>query len=193
VLSDIGRLRAVRKAVGDGVRLAVDGNGRWDLPTCLRFARLAADLDLVWFEEPLWYDDLRGHRKLAAGTSLPIALGEQLYSKEAFASFVDAGAVHFVQPDVTRLGGITEYIEVAHLAHAHRLPVVPHAGEMSQVHSHLAFWHPATQVLEYIPWIRDHFLDPIRVESGWFHQPQLPGAGTTVEPKSLAEFSVPLQ
>ncbi len=49
-----------------------------------------------------------------------------------------SGAVHYVQPDVTRLGGITEYIQVADLAHAHCLPVAPHAGEMSQVHVHLS-------------------------------------------------------
>jgi L-alanine-DL-glutamate epimerase-like enolase superfamily enzyme len=190
VTEDIRRLRAVRAAVGDRVRLAVDGNGKWDLPTCLRFVREAHDLDLVWFEEPLWYDDVPSHRRLATATALPVALGEQLYSKEAFATFIDAGAVHFVQPDVTRLGGITEYIEVAHLAHAFRLPVVPHAGEMSQVHSHLAFWHPATDVLEYIPWIRNHFLDPIRVADGWFLKPDQPGAGTTPRPESMATFAV---
>lgn len=193
LMEDIARITAVRRAVGERVRIAVDGNGKWDLPTCLRFADRARDLDLVWFEEPLWYDDVPAHRKLAAVTTLPIALGEQLYTKEAFATFIDAGAVHFVQPDVTRLGGITEYIEVAHLAHAHRLPVVPHAGEMSQVHTHLAFWHPATQILEYIPWIRDHFVDPIRVEAGDFLRPEMPGAGTTPRAESLAAFSITLR
>ncbi|HVG46812.1 MAG TPA: mandelate racemase/muconate lactonizing enzyme family protein, partial [Rubellimicrobium sp.] len=76
---DVLRLRKVRAALGDGVRLAVDGNGRWDLPTCLRFASMAEDLHLVWFEEPLWYDDVASHRRLAQSTTIPIALGEQLY------------------------------------------------------------------------------------------------------------------
>jgi L-alanine-DL-glutamate epimerase-like enolase superfamily enzyme len=187
---DVLRLRKVRAALGDGVRLAVDGNGRWDLPTCLRFASMAEDLHLVWFEEPLWYDDVASHRRLAEVTTIPIALGEQLYTKEAFAGFVDAGAVHWVQPDVTRLGGVTEYIEVAHLAHAHRLPVAPHAGEMSQVHLHLALWHPATTVLEYIPWIRDHFEDGIRVEDGRYLPSEQPGASTTPKAASLDQFSV---
>jgi len=59
---------------------------------------------------------------------------------------------------------------------------------MSQVHVHLAFWHPATSILEYIPWIRDHFEDPIRVEDGDFVRPELPGAGTTPHKESLARF-----
>jgi L-alanine-DL-glutamate epimerase-like enolase superfamily enzyme len=189
-IDDIRRLRAVRAAVGDGVRLAVDGNGKWDLPTCLRFAALAEYLALVWFEEPLWYDDVASHARLAQATKIPLALGEQLYTKDAFAAFVAARAVHWVQPDVTRLGGVTEYIEVAHLAHAHRLPVAPHAGEMSQVHVHLALWHPATTVLEFIPWIRDHFEDGVRVEAGRYLAPALPGAGTTPKARSLENFAV---
>ena len=185
---DITRLEAVRRQVGPGVRIAVDGNGKWDLPTSVRFCAAAKDLDLYWFEEPIWYDDVAGHAQLARSTTIPIALGEQLYTVDAFKMFVDAGAVSYVQPDVTRLGGITEYIQVADLALAHRLPVVPHAGEMSQVHVHLSYWHPASTILEYIPWIKDHFEEPIHVQDGIFRLPQHPGAGTTLLPDSLARF-----
>jgi L-alanine-DL-glutamate epimerase-like enolase superfamily enzyme len=187
---DLDRLRAVRQAVGKGVSIAIDGNGKWDLPTCQRFCANAADIDLFWFEEPLWYDDVESHRVLANSTSIPVALGEQLYTLDAFKSFVAAGAVRYVQPDVTRLGGITEFVQVADLALAYRLPVAPHAGEMSQVHAHLAFWHPATTVLEYIPWIKDHFEDPISVKDGYFVRPRKPGAGTTPLDSSLEKYSV---
>ena len=186
---DLARLRAVRQAVGPTVRIAVDGNGKWDLPTCLRFCARAEALDLYWFEEPMWYDDVISHAALARATSIPVALGEQLYTLDAFNAFLAAGAVQYVQPDVTRLGGITEYIQVADLAHAHRLPVAPHAGEMSQVHVHLSFWHPAAGILEYIPWIKDHFVEPIRVEAGSYIRPREPGAGTTPLPESIARFS----
>lgn len=187
---DIRRIEAVRAAVGDGISIAIDGNGRWDLPTAQRFCAEAAHLGLYWFEEPLWYDDVSAHRRLAESTAVPVALGEQIYSLDGFKEFIAAGAVHYVQPDVTRLGGITEYIQVADLAHGFRLPVAPHAGEMSQVHVHLAFWHPATSILEYIPWIRDHFVDPIRVEDGNFLRPTQPGAGSTPLAESLERFGV---
>jgi L-alanine-DL-glutamate epimerase-like enolase superfamily enzyme len=189
---DLQRLEAVREAVGPGISVAIDGNGKWDLPTCQRFCASARDLDLFWFEEPLWYDDVESHRKLGEVTSIPLALGEQLYSLDAFKSFVSAGAVQYVQPDVTRLGGITEYIQVADLAHAFRLPVAPHAGEMSQVHVHLAFWHPATSLLEYIPWIKDHFEDPAVVRDGHYQRPQLPGAGTTPLRSTFEKHSINL-
>ena len=187
---DLDRLEAVRKALGPRVRIAIDGNGKWDLPTCLRFVRGAAPLDIFWFEEPLWYDDVEGHRALAAASPIPIALGEQLYSLDAFRAFVAAGAVHYVQPDTTRLGGVSEYIEVANLARAFRLPVAPHAGEMSQAHVHLAYWHPSTTLLEYIPWIKDHFIEPATVKDGSFLRPEQPGASTTPLAASLDRFGV---
>jgi L-alanine-DL-glutamate epimerase-like enolase superfamily enzyme len=96
-----------------------------------------------------------------------------------------------VQPDVTRLGGITEYIQVADLALAHRLPVAPHAGEMSQVHVHLSYWHPATSILEYIPWIKDHFVEPIVVRDGIYQRPHQPGASTTPLASSLERYGQP--
>jgi len=186
--ADLKRLEAVRKLVGPSVRVAIDGNGKWDLPTCLRFVEAARGLDIFWFEEPMWYDDIGSHAALARASSIPIALGEQLYTLDAFRAFISAGAVHYVQPDVTRLAGISEYIQVADLALAHRLPVVPHAGEMSQVHVHLSYWHPASTILEYIPWIKDHFEEPAEVEGGAYRLPQHPGAGTTPLAASMEQF-----
>ena len=189
---DIRRLAAVRETIGPRVTLAVDGNGKWDLPTCLRFVHAARDLDLYWFEEPLWYDDVQSHAALARASCVPVALGEQLYTQDAFAQFIAQGAVHWVQPDVTRLAGITETIRVADLAHANRLPIAPHAGEMSQVHVHLSYWHPACPLLEYIPWIKDCFVEPANVVDGHFLLPQVPGAGTTPTADAMRACARPL-
>jgi L-alanine-DL-glutamate epimerase-like enolase superfamily enzyme len=186
---DIERIEAVRNAVGTSVTIAVDANGKWDLPTCRRFCVRAEALDLFWFEEPTWYDDVAAHAALARSTMIPVALGEQLYTADAFNGFIGAGAVHYVQPDVTRLGGITEYIRVAHQAHASRLPVVAHVGDMGQVHVHLSYWHPATPMLEYIPWIKDCFAEPIRVDDGHYVLPQMPGAGCTLTEEAMAAHS----
>ena len=188
---DIARIEAVRRAVGPSITIAIDANGKWDLPTCQRFCARAAPLDLFWFEEPMWYDDIASHAALARSTPIPVALGEQLYTADAFSAFIDAGAVHYVQPDVTRLAGITEYIQVAHTAHAHRLPVVAHVGDMGQVHVHLSYWHPATPMLEYIPWIKDCFAEPIRVEDGLYVRPQLPGAGCTLTDAAMRAHGQP--
>lgn len=192
-MADIKRLEKIRTAIGPDITLAIDGNGKWDLPTCKRFCARAEALDIFWFEEPLWYDDVMSHRELALSTSIPVALGEQLYTADAFCAFTQNQAIHWVQPDVTRLGGITEYLQVASLALAHRLPVAPHAGEMSQVHRHLAYWHPGTPVLEYIPWIKDAFLEPAEVVAGDFVLPQQAGASSTPSDEAFRRFAKPLR
>jgi L-alanine-DL-glutamate epimerase-like enolase superfamily enzyme len=189
---DLRRLEAVRAAIGPDVTLAVDGNGKWDLATCLRFCRGAEPLDLFWFEEPLWHDDVQGHAQLARASRIPVALGEQLYTQDAFAEFFRQQAIHWVQPDVTRMGGLTEVLRVCEAANAYRLPVAPHAGDMSQVHVHLSYAHPACAVLEYIPWIKDCFTDPAEVVDGYFRLPQVPGAGTTPTAEALARYAKPV-
>lgn len=185
---DLRRLAAVRQAIGPDVTLAIDGNGKWDLPTCLRFCRVAQAFDVYWFEEPLWHDDVKGHAQLARATPIPVALGEQLYTPDAFSEFINQQAIHWVQPDVTRMAGLTDVLRVCETAHAFRLPVAPHAGDMSQVHVHLSYAHPACEVLEYIPWIKDCFTDPAEVVDGYFRRPELPGAGTSPTAAAWAQY-----
>jgi L-alanine-DL-glutamate epimerase-like enolase superfamily enzyme len=74
-----------------------------------------------------------------------------LYSEYDFRHFIGAGAVRFVQPDVTRLGGISEWLRVADRAHEAGLPVAAHAGDMAQIHVQTCLAHPACAILEHIP------------------------------------------
>ncbi|MFW5806714.1 MAG: mandelate racemase/muconate lactonizing enzyme family protein [Spirochaetota bacterium] len=188
VREDADRCRAVRHAVGDNVLIATDANGRWDLPTAQRFSRAVRDLDILWIEEPLWHDDVEAHAELAGTTSLPIALGEQIYTPEGLSQFISRRALHFVQPDATRIGGVSGFLQAAAHARAMGLPVAAHAGEMSQVHRHLALALPHHTILEYIPWIAHAFTDPATVEEGAFLPPSEPGAGTTPTPEAIATF-----
>jgi len=187
---DLKRIAAVRKAIGPNLKLMVDGNGKWDLTTALQFGRKFSDYDVFWFEEPIWYDDLYSHTILARALETPIALGEQLYTLDDFRNFILGQALQFVQADAVRLGGVTEWIQVADLALAYHLPVVPHIGDMMQVHLHLAIAHRACKMMEYIPWTRDCFNEPASVKDGSFIVPELPGAGTTMHAAALESYAV---
>ena len=187
---DLRRVEAVRNALGPEVKLMTDANGRWRLPGAIDVAARLKDFDVTWIEEPLWHDDVRGHAELAAAIETPVALGEMLYSLAAFEEFIAAGGVHFVQPDATRLGGITEAWQVSDAAHAAGLPVTPHAGDMAQVQAHLSLAHPGIELLEFIPWIQDCFTERLVIEGGIFRHPQQPGAGTALTPEALEQYSV---
>ena len=185
---DIDRLEKVRNAAGTNTMVAVDANGKWELNEAKQFCNLAKDLDVHWLEEPLWYDNLLDHKTLSDYTNTPIALGEQLYTLEAFEAFITTGSVQFPQPDVTRLAGISDFLKVADKAHERRLPITAHVGDMGQIHVHLSFAHPACSLLEYIPWISEAFEEPIKVKDGEYFRPEMPGAGTTPKPEKLHQY-----
>lgn len=188
VHEDLRRVQSVREAIGPDIDLMADANGRWLFPDAFDFCKRVTDFHLKWLEEPIWYDDVEGHRQLATRCEVPIALGEQLYTVDHFKQFLAAGAVDFVQPDAVRLAGITEWLMVADLALAYRLPVVPHVGDMAQVHLHLAIAHPSCNLLEYIPWLKECFEEAATVSDGYFATPLQPGAGSTFLPQAFDKY-----
>lgn len=189
---DLKRIEAVRKAIGDGPNLMVDANGKWNLADAIQFGRRFSDYDITWFEEPLWHDDVNNHARLAEKIDTPIALGELLYNVDAFRPFIEAGAVHYVQPDVMRVGGITPWIQIADLTASHRLPLVPHHGDMMQAQIHLCIAHRACWMLEYIPWTLPYFEEPANVSEGKFVVPRLPGASTTLKKEVFEKYGQPI-
>jgi L-alanine-DL-glutamate epimerase-like enolase superfamily enzyme len=189
---DAARVRAVRKAVGPEITLMADANQRWDVATAQRILPALAEAELDWFEEPVHADDLGAHRRLQAATTVDIAAGESLYSYHAFASFLAADALRLVQPDVTRLGGVTEWLQVANHAAGYGVRVVPHAGDMMQVHQHLAgvVLTEAPPLLEFIPWTQDAFEHRSVVSEGFAERPQEPGASTAVSKQAREKWQV---
>lgn len=187
---DYRRVKAVREAIGDGIMLMADVNMVWDTHTACTWGKRLEEFQLFWLEEPLHPDDVAGHARLARELVTPIALGENLYHRFSFRDYIAAGAVAFVQADVTRVGGITEWLRIANLAASYNLPVVPHVGDMMQIHQHLVAATPNAPMLEYIPWVLDLFEDPVRVENGHIRVPQEPGASTRMRKDSLEKWRV---
>jgi L-alanine-DL-glutamate epimerase-like enolase superfamily enzyme len=187
---DLARVTAVREALGPDVDLMVDVNQGWDLTTAVTWAPRYDELHLRWLEEPLDPDDVSGHARLAAATKTPIALGEHVYSRTAFRDFIERGGIGYVQADVTRLGGITEWLAVAEMAQAHHLPVVPHCGDLMRVAPHLGVGHPSCPLVECIPWAQELFADELEIRPGRLRPSDTPGASTTFDPAAFAALRV---
>ncbi len=175
VSEDVARLRAVRDAVGDGFELMVDANQCFTLSEALRRAPHYAALGIAWFEEPLPADDLAGHVALAAASAVPIAVGESLYSPGQFADVIRARAASIIQVDVARVGGITPWLKVAHLAEACNLMVAPHF--LMELHVSLCAAVPAAQWVEYIPQLDAIAASRLAIEDGQALAPNSPGLG----------------
>ena len=178
---DIRRAHMLRELVGEECLVMLDVNQQWTLPHAIEMCRSLADISPYWIEEPTHPDDIAAHRKLAQAISpMRVALGEHVPNRVMFKNFMEAGAIHFVQADCTRLAGVSEFLTVALLTQKFGSPVVPHVGDMGQIHQHLVlFNHIALGqpviFLEYIPHLRQQFVNPARVEGGFYKTPETPG------------------
>lgn len=189
---DIRRAHMLRDIVGDQSLVMLDVNQQWTFPQALAMCDALRQISPYWIEEPTHPDDIDAHRKLALRIApLPIALGEHVPNRVMFKNFMNANAVHFVQVDCTRVAGVSEFITVSLLARKFGLPVVPHVGDMGQIHQHLvqfnhiALGHPVV-FLEYIPHLREHFVNPAQVEGGVYRTPQ--DAGLSSDLVELTSF-----
>jgi L-alanine-DL-glutamate epimerase-like enolase superfamily enzyme len=172
---DVARLAAVRAAVGDTFEIMVDGNQGAAVDEAIRRARLYEPLDLAWYEEPLPAEDLGGHVRLSASTSLPIAVGESIYSLQHFREYLQRDAASVIQVDVARIGGITPWLKTAHLAEAFNVSVCPHF--LMELHVSLTAAVPNGRWVEYIPQLDSLTLERMRIEKGRAVPSDSPGLG----------------
>lgn len=184
---DLARAKLVRDAVGSQTKIMLDANQAWSLPTAMKACGQLQEIEPFWFEEPTQPDDVLAHRALAKAVApVPIAVGEAVANRIMWKNFLQAEAVGVVQADCTRLAGVSEYLAVVILAKKFPVKVVPHIGDMGQIHQHLVlFNHIALGhekvFLEYIPHLQEYFVHPAQVEGGVYRTPQEPGCSTDLK------------
>jgi L-alanine-DL-glutamate epimerase-like enolase superfamily enzyme len=186
---DVARLAAVRDAVGLGFEIMVDANQAFHVDEAIRRARLYEPADIAWFEEPLPAEDLGGHVRLSQATTLPVAVGESLYSPCHFREYLQRGACSVVQVDVARIGGITPWLKTAHLAEAFNVPVCPHF--LMELHVALAAAVPNGRWVEYIPQLDSLTTEGLRIEAGRAIPSPEPGLGIAWDWQAIERLTVP--
>ena len=184
IAMDMRRAQLLRELAGDACSIMLDANQQWTLPAAISACRQLSAIHPYWIEEPTHPDDVFAHQTLSREVnSVAIALGEHVPNRVLFKNFLLARCVNFLQPDCTRLGGVSEFLSVSLLARKFNVPVVPHVGDMGQIHQHLVLFnhvgmgHPEI-FLEHIPHLQQHFLHPVCVEGGVYRVPQEPGSSS---------------
>jgi L-alanine-DL-glutamate epimerase-like enolase superfamily enzyme len=172
---DLRRLTQVRQAVGDAFELMVDANQAFSLSEALRRVQALSPLGLAWVEEPMPADQVMAHRTLCEHAKIPIAVGESLYSTGQFGDYLQARACDIVQVDVARIGGITPWMKVAHLAECLNVAVCPHF--LMELHVSLSCAVPNAPWVEYIPQLDDIATNRLQIEAGCALPPEKPGLG----------------
>jgi L-alanine-DL-glutamate epimerase-like enolase superfamily enzyme len=186
---DVGRLTQIREALGEDVWLGVDANQRYDYGTALAMGHFFEDeIGVDWFEEPLCCEDVEGHARLARKLEVPIALGETLFGLDEFQRYLERGAVDVLQPDVTRVGGLTAWLKVAALAEQYHRPLAPHL--LPEVAVHLACGLPRVTLVEYMPWLYPAYVESPAIVDGQIVPPPRPGLGLEIDPEAVRKYAV---
>lgn len=190
---DVARVAAVRRAVGDEVEIAVDANGAYRSGAhAIRVGRALEQLGVRWFEEPLGPESIGGLVEVAAALDMPIAFGEGEATRWQFRDLIDRGGFDVLQPDVTVVGGISEWIKVAALATSAGLPIAPHF--FPEVHAQLAAATPGAFTIEYIPAELGNFdrllREPVRFRDGVVAVSETPGVGLELDDDAVAQHRV---
>ena len=194
VSEDVARLRAVREAVGDAFEIMVDANQCFNVSEAIRRARAFEPFGLAWLEEPLPAEDLGGHVELAAHTAIPIAVGESLYHPAHFREYLARRACSIVQVDCARIGGITPWLKVAHLAETFNVVVCPHF--LMELHVSLTAAAPNAAWVEYIPQLDDITTSRLAIAEGHAVAPSTPGLGiewnfAAIDARAVARAGIP--
>ncbi len=195
------KFSALRSAFGSGIELAVDSHAvqvrePWSRRTALDLAHAMEPFDLMFYEEPLRYDDAEGYAELRRSTRIPIAGGECLTGVEEFRDWINAGALDLAQPDVAHVGGITVGHRVARFAEINKVGLLVHTGASIgpgwMANLHLAFASSNARAVEVAlapDNVRAHLLqEPLTLHDGDLLPPTAPGLGVKLPPDLLERF-----
>lgn len=165
IVDDEKRLNSVRNAVGHHFEIMTDANQSFSIAEAKRRLKMLQEYDVAWFEEPLPADDISGHIDLTRASEVPIAVGESLYSLSQFKDYLALKACNIVQVDVARIGGITPWLKVAHMAEAFNVNICPHF--LMELHVSLCCAIPNSKWLEYIPQLDSITQSQIVINDGY--------------------------
>ena len=185
-------VRTVRDAIGPDVDLMADAYMGWDVSYAIRMIGMLEDagMNLRWVEEPLIPDDIDGYARIRRSVRTPISGGEHEFTRYGYRELIRKEAVDILQPDVNRVGGITEARKLWAMAAAYDLPVIPHAGQLHNYH--LVMAHLNSPMAEYFPSASEGgaldddtlfwelFRGEPRAENGFVRLPETPGLGWTL-------------
>lgn len=194
-------VRAAREAVGAESLLMVDAGGsdafwKQGFKWALRASQMLAEFDVAWFEEPLKPDAMHDYVLLRRRSPVPIAGGEVLTRRQSFQPWLEAGAFDVVQPDVTKVGGISEERRIGWMAEQHGVRFIPHGWNTAvglAADLQLASAFPDTDLVEYLtgsPYVDEIAaggwpLDP----EGMLPIPEKPGLGLTLDADAVARHT----
>lgn len=188
IQEDVAVIRAIRKAVGDGVAVMVDYNQCLTPVEAIQRLRILDGEGLTWVEEPTLAHDYEGHARIAREADTPIQCGENWWGTLDLRHALAAKASDFIMPDVMKIGGVTGWLRAASLAQSDGIRVSSHLW--SEISAQLLCVTPTAHWLEYSDWWNPVFREPLRIENGLAYGASAAGTGISWDEKAVQRYSV---
>ena len=185
---DLATAQALRDTLDDNIELMVDFNQGMDMAEALSRCHAIDDLDLVWIEEPIIYNDFGGYAKLASELKTPLQIGENFYGVQDMYKALDAKACDLVMPDFMRIGGVTGWLQAAGLAAAANIPMSTHL--YPEVAAHVMRVTRTAHLLEWQDWAEAVLAEPYQVVKGKLEIPDRPGLGLDWDEEAVARYQI---
>jgi L-alanine-DL-glutamate epimerase-like enolase superfamily enzyme len=187
--SDEERTALLRKEMGDEFTLYADANQAYNVREAIEVSYMLAKYGIAWFEEPVAADSVADLAAVAAKSAVPIAAGENAYLRWGFRDLCEQHAVSFIQPDIGRCGGVTEFRKVAHLAEAYNIALCSHVAPELSIS--LVGSSPNGYLVEYLEHAPpDLWSRPFEVTNGTIEIPDVAGHGVDLSPTARARYEV---
>ncbi len=195
---DMARIKAVREAIGPNIDLLVDGNNVYASYEAIKMARKMEAYDVFWFEEPVPAEDIEGSARVAHAIDMPLAAGENEFTRYGFRDLIINQALDIAQPDATWCGGITEARKIAAMASAWNITCVPHSFSsaialMSNLHFSASIPNSMFQEFDrnYNPLREELLTEPVRInKDGYIDLPDKPGLGVELNESTVKKYRV---
>lgn len=189
VMENVERVRRVREAVGDDMELLVDANQRWDMATNIRVGRMLEEFGLYWYEEPVLADNIAQCAEVARSIDIPVATGENEYTRYGFRDLIEAGAATYLNPDIHRCGGFSEMMKISHLAAAYDIKIAPHLVPELSIHVLAAI--PNGSLVEVLAGSPSGLWEDMpAIVNGTMMPPAGPGHGMAFSAEALKRYTV---
>lgn len=186
--TDALRLEKLRLALGSDAKLFIDANTILDVPAAIRLGKRLQEYDVFWLEEPISLRDPQGHRAIAEQIGIPLATGENFLGIHDCDEYIRDRLVSYIQADVIRVGGITEWMRVAAYCDAQGIRISPHF--VMEVTAQVQCCVPNALFVEYIPWFQRFFEEPVRTEDGFALARTEPGLGLKFTQSAIDRYEV---
>ena len=187
---DVERVAAVRETIGSDIILMVDANQGLNVTKAIRLGRQLEKYNLAWFEEPVQAYDLAGSAVVANALDTPIASGETEYTRYGFHDMLERKSADILMPDLERVGGVSEWLKVAHMAAAQDIPVSPHIFTEHSLQLCAAVSN--VNYAEHMPWLTGLFKEKMELVDGDIIIPNRPGMSFNFDPDAVERFTIPL-